>query len=100
MEQDFTYDLEPWYAKRKTLWRAMQIPGEGVGMVDAWRDHAELYRLLKNADQYAFQIVKEEVNCRRLRKFTAEHKRLITKFEETAEMLETMTVMYRLSHPG
>lgn len=98
MDQNYIYDLEPWYAQRKKLWNAMQIPGEGVGMVDAWQDHAELYRLLKNADQFAFDIVKEEVNCRQLKKDTPKHKMLIVKFEETAKLLEDMTIMYRLMH--
>lgn len=99
MEKFFiTYDLEPWYLKRKVLWKAIQIPGEGVGMVDAWRDHSQLYRLMQNADQCALQIVKEETNCRRLKKQTVRHCKLIEQLEETIKVLEDSTIMYQLMH--
>lgn len=92
------YDLEPWYAKRKTLWTAIQIPNQGAGMVHAWRDHSQLYKLLQNADQYARHIRSEETNCRRLKKQTTRHRKLIKTFEDTVEMLESMTIMYRLTY--
>ena len=98
MEHIVEYDLEPWYLKRKTLWRAIQMPGEGAAMARAWRDHSELYKLLQNADQYATHIRKEEANCRRLKKETTRHRKLIKTFEETVEMLENMTIMYRLTY--
>lgn len=100
MEQNYSYNLEPWYIKRKTLWRAIQIPGQGTQMTHAWRDHSQLYKLLQNADQYALHIAKEETNCRRLRKQTTRHRKLIKIFEETVQTLEDMAIMYRLTYPA
>ena len=100
MDQKFTpYDLEPWYEKRKVLWRNIQLPGEGAGRMDAWKDHSQLYRLLQNADQTAYNIVKEEVNCRRTRKATKKWENLVAQLEETTKILEDWTVMYRLTYP-
>lgn len=100
MEQIIAYDLEPWYEKRKAIWKSIQLTGEGANMTLAWRSHNELYRLLQNADQYAMHIHKEETNCRRLKKQTTRHRKLIKTFEETTKMLEDMTIMYRLMYAG
>ena len=98
MEYITEYDLEPWNEKRKVLWRAIQLPGSGAFMASAWRDHSQLYKLLQNADQYARHIRSEEANCRRLKKETTRRRKLIKTFEETVSMLETMSIMYRLTY--
>ena len=98
MEHISEYDLEPWNQKRKVLWRAIQLPGSGVSMASAWRDHSQLYKMLQNADQYATHIRKEEANCRRLKKETVRLRKLIKTFEETVQTLESMTLMYRLTY--
>ena len=93
------YDFEPWYQKRKLLWKSIQMPlnGTGVDMIESWSAHSQLYKLMTNADQYAIHIAKEETNCRQLKKQTCRHRKLIKTFEETVEVLEDMTLMYRLS---
>lgn len=98
MEQDFFYDFSDWNNKRKTLWKAIQLPGQGAKMAGAWRDHSFLYKLMTNADQYAIHIAKEETNCRRLKKQTCRHRKLIKTFEETVQTLEDMAIMYRLTY--
>jgi hypothetical protein len=100
MDQNYAYDLEPWYVKRKLLWKAIQLPGDGSHAPHGWRDHTQLYKLLQNADQYALHIVREEVNCRRLKKQTTRHRKLIKTFEETTKLLEDQTVMFRLMYSG
>lgn len=92
------YDFEPWYQKRRLLWKAMQFPGNGAKMIDAWADHAQLHKLMQNADKFALDIVKEETNCRRLHKATAEWTDMINRFEETTKMLEDWTLIYRLTY--
>lgn len=101
MEQDFFYDFTDWDQKRKTLWKSIQMVGEDpVTIKKAWRDHSQLYKLMTNADQYAVHIAKEETNCRRLKKQTTRHRKLIKTFEETVKTLEDMTIMYRLTYPA
>jgi len=98
MEQDFFYDFTEWNQKRKTLWKSIQLVGEGAEMTKAWRDHSQLYKLMTNADQYAMHVQREETNCRRLKKQTTRHRKLIRLFEETVSTLETMAIMYRLTY--
>ena len=98
MEQDLFYDFEDWHQKRLTLWKSIQMTGEGGERRGAWRDHCQLYRLMTNADQYALHIQREETNCRRLKKQTTRHRKLIKTFEETFKTLEDMAIMYRLTY--
>jgi len=98
MEQNFFYDFTDWNAKRSTLWKSIQMTGEGAVRFGAWRDHSALYKLFSNADQYAMHISREETNCRRLRKQTTRHRKLIKTFEETVKTLEDMAIMYRLTY--
>jgi hypothetical protein len=98
MEQNFFYDFTDWNQKRGTLWKSIQLRGDGEAMIHAWRDHNMLYKLMTNADQYAMHIQREETNCRRLRKQTTRHRKLIKTFEETVQTLEDMAIMYRLTY--
>lgn len=98
MEQNFFYDFTDWNQKRGTLWKSIQLSGEGAEMAKAWRDHSTLYKLMTNADQYAMHIQSEETNCRRLKKQTTRHRKLIKTFEETVQTLEDMAIMYRLTY--
>lgn len=98
MEQDFFYDFSDWNQKRPMLWKSIQLRGDGVVMMESWRDHNMLYKLMTNADQYAMHIQREETNCRRLKKQTTRHRKLIKTFEETVQTLEDMTIMYRLTY--
>jgi hypothetical protein len=98
MEQNFFYDFTDWNQKRSMLWKAIQLPGSGVEMITAWRDHSQLYKCITNADQYAMNIQREETNCRRLKKQTTQHRELIKTFEETVQTLEDMAIMYRLMY--
>lgn len=98
MENSFYYDFTDWNQKRSTLWKSIQLPGSGTTMVGAWRDHSMLYKLMTNADQYALHIQREETNCRRLKKQTTRHRKLIKTFEETVQTLEDMAIMYRLTY--
>lgn len=98
MENSFNYDFTDWDQKRPTIWKSIQMIGQGADMVKAWRDHSTLYKLMTNADQYAMHIRKEETNCRRLKKQTTQHRKLIKTFEETVQTLEHMAVMYRLTY--
>jgi hypothetical protein len=98
MENNFYYDFSDWNQKRGMLWKSIQLRGDGIVMMESWRDHNTLYKLMTNADQYAMHIQREETNCRRLRKQTTRHRKLIKTFEETVQTLETMAVMYRLTY--
>lgn len=98
MEHISEYDLEPWNQKRKTLWLAIRLPSNDDEHRKAWRDHAQLYKLLKNADQYAMHIRSEEANCRRLKHQTTRLRKLIATFEETIQTLESMAIIYRLTY--
>ena len=98
MEQNFTYDFTDWNQKRKVLWKSIQLVGEGAEMAKAWRDHSQLYKLMTNADQYAMHVQREKTNCRRLKKQTTRHRKLIKLFEETVQTLETMAIVYRLTY--
>ena len=98
MDQTYTYNFDSWHEKRKVLWRNIQLPGKGVGMIEAWNDHHQLYRLMQNADRYAIDIAKEETVCRRNRKQTDKWISLVQKFEETVQLLEDWTIMYRLTY--
>jgi hypothetical protein len=98
MEKDFFYDFTDWNQKRSMLWKSIQMTGEGAERFGAWRDHSTLYKLMSNADQYAMHIQREETNCRRLRKQTTRHRKLIRTFEETVQTLEDMAIMYRLTY--
>lgn len=98
METFKAYDFCSWLEKRKLIWKNIQLPGEGVGMFDAWEAHSQLYRMLNNADYYYNLICKEEVNCRRERKQTPTHANLIKTFEDTVQILEDMSIMYRLTY--
>ena len=98
MESNFFYDFTEGNQKRSTLWKSIQMVGQGVDMARAWRDHSHLYKLMANADQYAIHIQREETNCRRLKKQTTRHRKLIKTFEETFKTLEDMAIMYRLTY--
>lgn len=98
MEQNFFYDFTDWNQKRSMLWKSIQMTGEGAERFGAWRDHSTLYKLFSNADQCVMYIAREETNCRRLKKQTTQHRKLIKIFEETVQTLEDMTIMYRLMY--
>lgn len=99
MDNSYEYDLEPWYQKRKMLWNSIQLKSDNhVDNVRRWRDHSQLHTLMHNADQYAMHILKEETNCRRLKRETTRHRKLVKLFEETVQFLEDSALMYQLMH--